>query len=112
MTHTTIEKEETDMNENEREFFTLVDEDGSEIEFEKIGEITLNEKIYFAMIPAEAAENAQNDGGFCEYVVLRLEKDEDGEDTLVSVDDDEEFDNVADVFDDMFSEEIDYDGQN
>lgn len=100
------------MNENEREFFTLVDEDGSEIEFEKIGEITLGDKVYFAMIPAEAAENAQNDGGFCEYVVLRLEKDEDGEDTLVSVDDDEEFDNVADVFDDMFSEEIDYDGQN
>ena len=100
------------MNErdNEREFFTLVDEDGSEIEFEKIGEITLNEKVYFAMIPAEAAENAQNDGGFCEYVVLRLEKDADGEDTLVSVDDDDEFDNVADVFDDMFSEEIDYDG--
>jgi uncharacterized protein YrzB (UPF0473 family) len=110
MSHTTIEKEETTMNENEREFFTLVDEDGSEIEFEKIGEITLNEKVYFAMIPAEAPENAQNDGGFCEYVVLRLEKDEDGEDTLVSVDDDDEFDNVADVFDDMFSEEIDYDG--
>ena len=98
------------MNENEREFFTLVDEDGSEIEFEKIGEITLNEKVYFAMIPAEAAESAQNEGGFCEYVVLRLEKDADGEDTLVSVDDDDEFDNVADVFDDMFSEEIDYDG--
>ena len=98
------------MNENEREFFTLVDEDGSEIEFEKIGEITLGDKVYFAMIPAEAAENAQNDGGFCEYVVLRLEKDADGEDTLVSVDDDDEFDNVADVFDDMFSEEIDYDG--
>ena len=110
MLHTTIEKEDMTMNENEREFFTLVDEDGSEIEFEKIGEITLNEKVYFAMIPAEAAENAQNDGGFCEYVVLRLEKDENGEDTLVSVDDDEEFDNVADVFDDMFSEEIDYDG--
>ncbi len=100
------------MNENEREFFTLVDEDGTEIEFEKIGEVTIGEKTYFAMIPAEAADNAQNDGGFCEYVVLRLDKDEDGEDTLVTVDDDEEFDNVADVFDDMFSEEIDYDGQN
>ena len=100
------------MNENEREFFTLVDEDGSEIEFEKIGEVTIGEKTYFAMIPAEAADNAQNDGGFCEYVVLRLDKDEDGEDTLVTVDDDEEFDNVADVFDDMFSEEIDYDAEN
>ena len=97
------------MNENEREFFTLVDEDGSEIEFEKIGEVSIGEKTYFAMIPADSAEKAEDDGGFCEYVVLRLEKDENGEDTLVSVDDDEEFDNVADVFDDMLSEEIDYD---
>ena len=38
------------------------------------------------------AEKAEADGGFCEYVVLRLEKDEDGEDTLVTVDDDDEFD--------------------
>ena len=72
--------------ENEREFFTLVDEDGSEIEFEKIGEVTLGENTYFAMIPADSAEKAEADGGFCEYVVLRLEKDEDGEDTLVTVD--------------------------
>ncbi len=97
------------MNENEREIFTLVDEDGSEIEFEKIGEVSIGENTYFAMIPADSAEKAEDDGGFCEYVVLRLEKDENGEDTLVSVDDDDEFDNVADVFDDMFSEEIDYD---
>lgn len=99
------------MNErdNEREFFTLVDEDGTEIEFEKIGEAEMNGVTYFAMIPAEA-EAA--DDGFCEYVVLRLEKDENGEDSLVTVDDDEEFDNIADVFDDMFSEEIDYDAKN
>lgn len=98
------------MNEqnNEREFFTLVDEDGTEIEFEKIGEAELNGVTYFAMIPAEAADET-DEGGFCEYVVLRLEKDENGEDSLVTVDDDEEFDNVADLFDDMFSEEIDYD---
>ena len=98
------------MNEkdNEREFYTLVDEDGAEIEFEKIGEAELGGVTYFAMIPAEAADET-DDGGFCEYVVLRLEKDENGEDSLVTVDDDDEFDNVADLFDDMFSEEIDYD---
>ena len=98
------------MNEknNEREFFTLVDEDGTEIEFEKIGEAELGGVTYFAMIPAEAADET-DEGGFCEYVVLRLEKDENGENSLVTVDDDEEFDNVADLFDDMFSEEIDYD---
>ncbi|MBQ8416650.1 MAG: DUF1292 domain-containing protein [Clostridia bacterium] len=100
------------MNEkdNEREFYTLVDEDGAEIEFEKIGEAELGGVTYFAMIPAEAADET-DDGGFCEYVVLRLEKDENGEDSLVTVDDDDEFDNVADMFDDMFSEEIDYDAK-
>ena len=34
---------------------------------------------------------------------------EDGEETFVTIDDDEEFDSVADYFDDLFSEEIDYD---
>ncbi|MBQ7336193.1 MAG: DUF1292 domain-containing protein [Clostridia bacterium] len=98
--------------ENEREFYTLVDEEGTEIEFEKIGEAELNGVTYFAMIPADSAEQAAgSDDGFCEYVVLRLEKDENGDDSLVTIDDDDEFDNVADVFDDMFSEEIDYDGK-
>lgn len=98
-----------DENEGEREFFTLVDEEsGEEIEFEKIGEAELDGKVYFAMIPTEGATS---EDGFCEYVVLRMEKDENGEDSLVTVDDDDEFDNVADLFDDMFSEEIDYDGK-
>ena len=36
-------------------------------------------------------------------------KDEDGEDVLVTIDDDDEFDDVADYFDDMLSDEADYD---
>ena len=95
---------------NEREFFTLTDEDGKEIEFELIGSTEYNGNQYYAMIPADAAEKAEEDGGFCEYVILRVETDESGEYTLVTVDDDDEFDDVADLFDDMFSEEIDYDG--
>lgn len=95
---------------NEREFYTLVDEEGVEIEFEKIAEAEMNGATYFAMIPADAAEKAED--GFCEYVVLRVDTEEDGELSLVSVDDDEEFDNIADIFDDRFSEEIDYDTEN
>ncbi len=96
------------MEEN-REFFTLNDEEGNEIEFELIGSAEIKGVAYFAMIPADAAEKAQDDGGFCEYVILKKEKDESGEDMFVTIDDDDEFDDVADVFDDMFSEEIDYD---
>ncbi len=94
---------------NEREFYTLTDEEGNEVEFELIGVAELKGVTYYAMIPADAAENAEDDGGFCEYIILRAEKDENGEDILVTVDDDDEFDDVADYFDDMFSEEIDYD---
>jgi len=96
-------------NNNEREFYTLTDEEGNEIEFELIGVAEKNGVTYYAMIPVEAAEDADNEEGFCEYVVLRAEKDENGEDTLVTIDDDDEFDDIADYFDDMFSEEIDYD---
>ena len=95
--------------EEGREFYTLTDEDGSEIEFELIGSVEVQGVEYFALIPADAADAAQDDGGFCEYVILKKEKDENGDDMFVTIDDDEEFDNIADVFDDMFSEEIDYD---
>ncbi len=98
---------------NEREFFTLTDEEGNEVEFELIGVTEYNGNTYYAMIPADAAEKAdEGNDGFCEYVILRAEKGEDDEYTLCTVDDDDEFDDVADRFDDMFSEEIDYDAEN
>lgn len=92
--------------ENEREFFTLTDEDCNEIEFELIGTIDLEGVTYHAMIPADQEGEEQ---GFYEYVILKTEVDEDGEEMLVTIDDDAEFDKVADIFDDMFSEEIDLD---
>ena len=56
-------------NNQEREFFTLTDEEGNEIEFELIGSAEINGTLYYAMIPADAAEKAQStEDGFCEYV--------------------------------------------
>ena len=54
-----------------------------------------------AMTPIE------DDSG--EYVILKMVKDEDGEDILETIDDDDEFDRVADIFDDMLFSEEDYD---
>ena len=93
--------------ENEREFFTLTDEDGNEIEFELIGQCEKDGQKYFAMIPVET-EKENEENGICEYVILKLAT-EDGEEVLVTVDDDEELDNIADYFDDLFSQELDYD---
>ena len=103
-------------NQNEREFFTLVDDEGSESEFELIGKAEIKGVMYYAMIPAEDSVQPEDASGpedeFCEYVILRGDRDENGEELLVTIDDDDEFDDVADYFDNLFSEEIDYDGGN
>ena len=100
------------MDENntyESALFTLTDEDGNEIDFEVIGQHEMNGEHYVALLPAEEAEKeSTSDLTEYEYVILKLAKDGD-EEILVTVDDDEEFDNVADYFDDLFSQEIDYD---
>ncbi len=93
-------------NENEEmsEIFTLTDEDGNEIEFEVIAEYEKDGQRYFAMIPMD---EEPSDDDVCEYVILKLAMDGD-EEILVTVDDDDELDDVADYFDDMFSQ-MDYD---
>ena len=93
------EKKFLDENE-EPEIFLLTDETGKERKFELIGETEVDGSIYYAMIPIE--------DGSDEYVILKVVTDENGEDMLESIDDDDEFDKVADIFDDMFMD-TDYD---
>ena len=69
-------------NQNEREFFTLVDDDGQELEFELIGTAKIKDTTYYAVIPMGGSVQAED--GFCEYVILKGELDENGEGTLVS----------------------------
>ncbi|MBQ9113151.1 MAG: DUF1292 domain-containing protein [Clostridia bacterium] len=104
-----MEENVTEENGYESAIFTLTDEEGNEIEFEVIGQHEMNGEHYVALLPVED-EETQNDKENVEweYVILKLAKDGD-EEILVTVDDDDEFDDIADYFDDLFSQEIDYD---
>ena len=93
-------------NDEEVEIYTLTDEDGQELEFALIGTVEMKGNKYLAMIPADL----DDEGEYLEYVILKTVI-EDGEEILVSIDDDDEFDDAADYFDDLFSEEIDYDAE-
>ena len=95
-----------DEKELQGEFYTLTDEEGNELQFEVIGSAELNGTLYYAMIPVDDQPDEED---VYEYVILKAEKDENGEDMLVTIDDDEEFDDVADYFDDMLADEVDYD---
>lgn len=90
------------------EIFTLTDEEGNESEFELIASQEIDGITYVALVPyePEKADDPEQD-----YVVLKLVNDENGEELLVTIDDDDEFERVAEVFEDMLFEEIDYDAQ-
>ena len=92
--------------EEESPRFMLTDEEGNELEFELIGSGEVEGVQYYAMIPVEEAEDEDRDT--FEYVILKSELDENGEESLITIDDDEEFDRIADFFDDMFST-VDFD---
>ena len=92
----------------EAETVTLLDENNNEIEFELIGGCVVDGQQYFALIPAGSADE---DGGFSEYIILKSVRDADGEEELVEIEDDAEFDRVAATFDDAFDAEYDYDAE-
>lgn len=96
---------ENNAQNNEVEIYTLQDEEGNEHEFELIGTCEKNGTTYYAMVPAGEESDESEEVG---YVILKGVV-EDGEETLITIEDDEEFDSIADYFDDLFASEIDYD---
>ena len=85
---------------------TLLDENDEEHEFELIGGCVNGGVQYFALIPAGSADE---DGGFEEYIILKQIVNDDGTEDLVEIEDDDEFDRIAAIFDDAFDSETDYD---
>ena len=94
---------ELDITEGESLFITLTDEEtGEEFDFEVIGEAELDGNVYRAIMPVNSATA---EDGIVEYMLVKILDD----DTLTTVDDDAEFDKVANYFDDLFDSEEDYD---
>ena len=82
--------------------YTLTDEEtGEEVDFQLIARATIDDVLYFALVPADDEE--------CEeYVILRVT--EDGDDLILeSIDDDDEFEKAEDYFNDLLFGEADYD---
>ena len=89
---------EEELDEN---IITLTDEDtGEEQDFEIWAQATIDEKIYFALVPVD------DEGD--EYVILRATVD--GDDLVFeTIDDDDEFEKAEDYFNDLLFSEVDYD---
>ncbi len=91
-------------NEEECEVYTLTDENGNESEFTLIGSVNKKGNDYYALIPADPDEESE----YLEYVILKKTV-ENGEEMLVTIDDDDEYEDIAAYFDEVFADEIDLD---
>ena len=81
---------------------TVLDDEGNEHQFELLDAIETDEGRYVALLPVYTeAELALEDDG--ELVILEVVDDE-GEDLLVPIDNDEVFENIAEIFQERLEE--------
>ena len=89
-------------NEYNPDLITVEDESGKSHSFEILDTVELNGGRYVALLPVyEEAEEMLNDDG--ELVILKVVEEGD-EDILVTIDDDDEFNKVATIFEENLSE--------
>ncbi len=86
-------------------FVTLTDDDGKEIELEYIDALEMNGETYMAFFPVveEGKEEDEEEYG----LVILKQAIEDGEEILVTVDDEEELNAVYDKFMEQLMEDED-----
>ena len=97
-------------NENWGEdIISLMDEEGNQSEYKIVACAELDGVEYMALEPIiEDPEEALMDAAELVFLKVSEETDEDGEAFLDTIQDDEEFERVAEVFRDKLSEEYDF----
>ncbi len=94
---------------DEANLYTLVDEEGVEQTFELLDAMEVDGKQYFALVPVydDPEQQIEDDG---ELVVLTSEI-VDGEEMMASIDDDDEYERIGNLFIDrlnkLFEDEFD-----
>lgn len=84
------------------EIFTLTDEDGTEHEFELMDVMEENGTVYYALVPYfEDPESMIEED--TELVVLKI-AEENGEEYLATIDNDEEYERIGNIFIQRISE--------
>lgn len=91
-------------NEMEEAFDIVVlnDDEGKEHEFMHLATLEVDGNTYFVLLPVDETEDDDEEA---EAIILKLGKDENGEDMLYDIEDDEEWEKVADAWEEMAEDE-------
>lgn len=90
--------------EEDLDIMVLVDEEGAEHEFELIAEMEIEDNEYRVLVPIDEKNEESEE---VEVVILKVVNDEDGAEFLADIEDDEEWEMVADAWQELVdSEEV------
>ncbi len=94
------EKNISNQNLEDAMFVTLDLDDGSQVECEILTIFDVNKQDYIALLPLTDDEDEESD----EVFIYRYFEDEDGNPSLENIEDDDEYEAVADRFDELLDE--------
>ena len=83
-----------EFNMEQDDIVELIDEDGKEVSFEHLMTLEHKGNTYVCLAPVEPDDEIGED----ELVILRIDTDEDGNDAYVTIDDEEELDDVFEKY--------------
>ncbi|HAG10693.1 MAG TPA: DUF1292 domain-containing protein [Desulfotomaculum sp.] len=92
----------TNGESEEERVITLIDENGEEEDYEVIDIVEMEDAQYAVLLAVE--ENADEDSEG-EVIILKFSKDDTGSDVLVTIEDDEEWERVADAWEEKLVDE-------
>ena len=98
------------MNEYTPDLYELEDENGEKIMFEMLDAMEYEGETYYALTPyfdEDQAEEMLEDSG--EVVILKSEYDENGEELMVSIEDDELYEKIGNIFLDGIADMFEFD---
>lgn len=89
--------------EEEFPILVLVDDEGIEHEFELLAELEIENENYRVLIPLD--EEEEEEAEEAEVVILKVVHDEEGNEFLSDIEDDEEWEKVADAWQELVENE-------
>jgi len=97
------------MTDHERdEIVVLTDDEGNEYEFQVIDVLEVEGNRYAVLLPLEGEEaDDDEDAADDEALIMRLETDADGDEVLVDIEDDQEWEKVVAEWESLLDDDLD-----
>ncbi len=83
----------------------LVDEEGTEHQFELLAELEIEDEKYRVLVPMDVDLDENEDEYDAEVVILKVVLDEEGNEFLSDIEDDQEWEMVADAWQELVDNE-------